>query len=123
MTDVLTLRPAYSSGRRMRIPLQVAAALAVILLLAIVVSILSWQSYRGSRDVLLSAFDDTVTFIRDAVDEKIKRQLEPVSDKSRHALFHLRKRIRIGVVKGIVEVKDPGVDMIKGHRVKLPCAP
>ena len=77
MTDVLNLRPAYSSGRRVRIPLQAAAALAVILLLAIVVSILSWQSYRGSREVLLSAFDDTVVFIRDAVSGKIKGQLEP----------------------------------------------
>ena len=77
MTDVLNSHPIYSNDRRMRIPLQVTAALAVILLLAIVVSILSWQSYRASRDVLLSAFDDTVTFIRDAVSEKIKRQLEP----------------------------------------------
>jgi HD-GYP domain-containing protein (c-di-GMP phosphodiesterase class II) len=63
--------------RRFRLPLQAAAALGVIVLLTVVVLALSWQSYRASRDAVLTALDDTVGFMRDTISETIRRQLDP----------------------------------------------
>lgn len=63
--------------RRFRLPLQAAAAIGVIVLLTVVVLVLSWQSYRASRDAVLSSSDETVGFMRDSINETIRRQLDP----------------------------------------------
>jgi len=63
--------------RQLRVPLQVAAAFSVIVLLSVVAGALSWQSYRSAQDALISASNETIGYIRDALAEKVKRLLEP----------------------------------------------
>ncbi len=71
--------PPPQRRKRLRVPLQAAAAIGVILLLAVVAGVLSWQAYNSSRQALLSASDETLGYVRDALAEKTRRILEPAS--------------------------------------------
>ncbi len=57
--------------------MQLAVALSVILLLGIVIAGLSWQAYRSSQQALISASNDTIGYIRDPLEQKTRRILEP----------------------------------------------
>jgi HD-GYP domain-containing protein (c-di-GMP phosphodiesterase class II) len=72
----IVARPAPPS-RRFLWPLQAASTLGVVALLLLVVSVLSWQSYRSSQEALISASDDTVSYIQDAIDGKLRSLLDP----------------------------------------------
>jgi HD-GYP domain-containing protein (c-di-GMP phosphodiesterase class II) len=72
-------RQETKEKRRVRLPLQAATAIGVIVLLAVVVALLSWQSYRSAQRALISASDDTVSYIRESIAEKVKRTLEPAA--------------------------------------------
>jgi HD-GYP domain-containing protein (c-di-GMP phosphodiesterase class II)/HAMP domain-containing protein len=63
--------------RRLRLPLQLVATVGVVAFLALIVSLLSWQAYRGAQEALISVSNDTVGYIRDTIAEKAKRILEP----------------------------------------------
>ncbi|MDY0883340.1 HD domain-containing phosphohydrolase [Dongia soli] len=67
--------------RRIRLPLQVVAAFSVIGLLAVVVSLLSWQAYRGTQEVLISASNDAIGYISEAIAEKARRNIEPAEEQ------------------------------------------
>lgn len=69
-------RPRKPS-RRLRLPLGLVASFAVIVLLAIVAVVVSWQSYLSSRAMLISASDDMITWIRETTEEKVKTQIQP----------------------------------------------
>src|SRR5262249_18017269 len=64
-------------GERFGIPMQAAVAIGVILLLALVVAVLSFQAYRSSQRALLTASEDTTGYVRDAMAQKPRRILEP----------------------------------------------
>ncbi len=64
-------------SHRIRVPMQAAVAVGVILLLGVVIAGLSWQAYRSSQRALLSASEDTIGLIRDAMAQKTRRILEP----------------------------------------------
>jgi HD-GYP domain-containing protein (c-di-GMP phosphodiesterase class II) len=77
MPDFVKPARSTSQRKRLRLPLQLVATLGVILFLALIVSLLSWQAYRGAQEALISVSNDTVGYIRDAITEKTKRILEP----------------------------------------------
>jgi HD-GYP domain-containing protein (c-di-GMP phosphodiesterase class II) len=64
-------------SRRLRVPMQAAVAIGVMLLLGAVIAGLSWQAYRSSQQALISASADTIGYIRDAMAQKTRRILEP----------------------------------------------
>ncbi|TXH36752.1 MAG: HAMP domain-containing protein [Rhodospirillaceae bacterium] len=78
MTDATAPSPPR---RRLRLPLQVVAALSVIGLLAVVVALLSWQAYRGTQEVLISASNDAIGYISEAIAEKTRRNIEPAEEQ------------------------------------------
>lgn len=75
--------PLRPQGRRLRLPLQLVAALSVILFVTLVAGLLSWQAYRASQEALLQASNDTIGYIREAVTEKARRILEPAEAQLR----------------------------------------
>ncbi len=56
-----------------------AASMAGLLLFA--TGVLTWQSYRGTQDALISASDETINYIREALTEEIRRILEPAESQ------------------------------------------
>ncbi|MET1026470.1 MAG: HD domain-containing phosphohydrolase [Dongiaceae bacterium] len=74
--------------KRMRVPLQVIAASGAIGLLFLVVGLLSWQVYRGAQDALISASNDAVGYIREAISEKVRRTVEPAEEQLNFLAFN-----------------------------------
>ncbi len=61
--------------------MQLVAAFSVIGFLTLVVSLLSWQAYRGAQEALISASTDAIGFIREAIAEKTRRIIDPAEEQ------------------------------------------
>src|SRR6185503_17092256 len=64
-----------------RVPLHLVAAFGLTVLLFVIVSALSAQTYLGMQDVLRTVAYDETRFIREALAEKVQRILEPAESQ------------------------------------------
>ena len=76
-TSTLPSRPR----QRFTLPLYVLGGLSVTLMIVMLVAIFAWYGYLGSQQLLLSASDESIRHIREAISEKVQRVLAPARNQ------------------------------------------
>lgn len=76
-TSTLPSRPR----QRFTLPLYVLGALSVTMMIVMLVAIFAWYGYLGSQQLLLSASDESIRHIREAISEKVQRVLAPARNQ------------------------------------------
>lgn len=69
------------SKKGFTLPLYVLGAFGVTLMIMLLVAIFAWYGYLGSQQLLLSASDESVRHIREAISEKVQRVLAPARNQ------------------------------------------
>ncbi|MEC5384614.1 HD domain-containing phosphohydrolase [Uliginosibacterium sp. H3] len=72
---------AAAQGERWKIPLHVVTSVGTIALLVIVASVLAWHAYNGTRKVLLSSVDESITHVSRVLRDRIDSILQPAENQ------------------------------------------
>ncbi len=72
---------AHRSRSAIELPIHLIATLGVTLLLVLAASVFTWNTYRGTQDVLLQTSEETTRYIRDTLSEKVQRILLPARNQ------------------------------------------